>query len=47
MFLLLRYNRNLAAKAGILPKKEASGRSFVQSVKHYVVEFDGKSQDAQ
>ncbi|BFZ60095.1 hypothetical protein YB2330_001117 [Saitoella coloradoensis] len=40
MFCLLRYNRHLAKKRGLLKEKEPSGRTFLQHVKHYVIEFD-------
>ncbi|KAK4500235.1 hypothetical protein PRZ48_008422 [Zasmidium cellare] len=37
---LLRYNRHLAKKQGLLVDKERSGRSFGQSVWYYAVQFD-------
>ncbi|KAB8074307.1 major facilitator superfamily domain-containing protein [Aspergillus leporis] len=40
MFILLRYHRHQAEKRGLLPKKEASGRSWFQSIIHYIIEFD-------
>jgi MFS family permease len=42
MFALLQYNRRKAAKRGLLPKKEKSGRTFMQSLTHYLIEFDSK-----
>lgn len=42
MFGLLQYNRRVAAKKGLLPKKESSGRTFMQSVKYYLIEFDSE-----
>lgn len=35
------YHERKAKKMGLLPEK--SGRTFWQSTKHYIVEFDGKS----
>lgn len=40
---LLRYNRHLAKKRGILVEKERSGRSFGQSLWYYIVQFDRES----
>ncbi|KAK2795225.1 hypothetical protein FQN52_006155 [Onygenales sp. PD_12] len=40
MFVLLRYNRHKAEKAGLLPERETSGRTWIQSVIFYVIEFD-------
>lgn len=39
---VLVYAKRQAEKQGLLPKKVASGRTFLQSVKYYVVEFDSK-----
>lgn len=43
MFALLRYNRHLAKKNGLLRGRVHSGRTFAQSVKFYVIQFDCKS----
>ncbi|KAJ9191277.1 hypothetical protein DTO164E3_8904 [Paecilomyces variotii] len=40
MFGLLQYNRYKAKKKGLLRKKEASGRSLMQSIIFYTIEFD-------
>ncbi|KNG84593.1 siderophore iron transporter mirB [Aspergillus nomiae NRRL 13137] len=40
MFCLLRYNRHLAKKNGLLKPREKSGRTPMQSFVHYVIEFD-------
>ncbi|KKY14942.1 putative mfs siderophore [Phaeomoniella chlamydospora] len=40
MFGLLRFNRNKAKKNGLLQKRERSGRTLVQSVVFYLIEFD-------
>ncbi|KAL1876683.1 hypothetical protein Plec18167_005091 [Paecilomyces lecythidis] len=40
MFGLLQYNRHKAKKKGLLHKKERSGRTFIQSVIFYLIEFD-------
>ncbi|KAK2737141.1 hypothetical protein FQN55_001257 [Onygenales sp. PD_40] len=40
MFVLLRYNRHKAEKAGLLPERESSGRTWIQSIIFYVIEFD-------
>ncbi|KAE8154160.1 putative MFS siderophore transporter MirB-like protein [Aspergillus avenaceus] len=40
MFMLLRYHRGQAEKQGLLQKKPASGRTLVQSIYHYIIEFD-------
>lgn len=45
MFVLLRYNRNLAKKNGVFPVKEKHDRSFLQSVQYYIVQFDRESTD--
>lgn len=42
MFGLLQYNRYKAKKKGLLRKKEASGRSLMQSIIFYTIEFDSK-----
>lgn len=42
MFGLLRYNLHKAKKSGLLRKRDHSGRTFMQSVIHYVIEFDRK-----
>ncbi|KAF7193616.1 Siderophore iron transporter mirB [Pseudocercospora fuligena] len=39
-FVLLRYNRHLAKKRGLLRPKERSGRTFMQSVWYYIIQFD-------
>lgn len=41
-FSLLRYNRHLAKKKGLLTKKQRSGRTLMQNVVFYVIEFDRK-----
>ena len=41
-FVLLRYNRHLAKKRGLLRPKERSGRTFMQSVWYYIIQFDRK-----
>ncbi|KAB8230831.1 putative MFS siderophore iron transporter [Aspergillus alliaceus] len=40
MFCLLRYNRHLAKKNGLLQKRQSSDRTIVQSIIHYAIEFD-------
>ncbi|KAL4938513.1 hypothetical protein BDV06DRAFT_52521 [Aspergillus oleicola] len=40
MFGLLQYNRYKAKQQGLLPKKEPSGRTFIQSIVFYVIELD-------
>ncbi|KAL4952010.1 major facilitator superfamily domain-containing protein [Aspergillus filifer] len=40
MFGLLQYNRCKAKQQGLLPKKEHSGRTFVQSIIFYAIELD-------
>ncbi|KAE8310173.1 MFS siderochrome iron transporter D [Aspergillus parasiticus] len=40
MFCLLRYNRHLAKKNGLLKPREKSGRTLMQSIIHYIIEFD-------
>ncbi|KAE8368917.1 major facilitator superfamily domain-containing protein [Aspergillus caelatus] len=40
MFCLLRYNRHLAKKNGLLKPREKSGRTMMQSIIHYIIEFD-------
>lgn len=42
MFCLLRYNRHLAKKNGLLKPREKSGRTLMQSIIHYIIEFDRK-----
>ena len=38
------YNQRLAKKQGVLPEqRKASGRTWLQSLRHYLIEFDGKS----
>ncbi|KIV99314.1 uncharacterized protein PV09_08975 [Verruconis gallopava] len=37
---LLQFNKRVAAKKGILPEKKSSGRTFMQSLVHYLIEFD-------
>jgi MFS family permease len=41
LFTTLTWNQRKAKKLGVLPR-ERSGRSFYQSIWHYIVEFDGK-----
>lgn len=41
-FVLLRYNRSLAKKRGLLVNKEHSGRNWAQSIWYYVVQFDSE-----
>lgn len=41
---ILNYAKRQAEKQGLLPKKVASGRTFFESVKHYVIEFDSTLQ---
>lgn len=37
------YNQRLARKQGVLPEKSgASGRTLLQSVHHYLIEFDSR-----
>lgn len=43
MVLILLHAKNEAKKKGLLQPKVPSGRTFTQSVKHYLVEFDSKS----
>jgi MFS family permease len=44
LVLIMKYARNQAKAKGLLPPApEASGRTFSQSAKHYVIEFDGKT----
>ncbi|GME46739.1 putative MFS siderophore transporter [Neofusicoccum parvum] len=40
MFCLLRWNRNLAKKNGLLRERERVDRTLVQSIVHYAIEFD-------
>ncbi|PTU18254.1 hypothetical protein P175DRAFT_0551919 [Aspergillus ochraceoroseus IBT 24754] len=40
MFGLLRYNLYKAKKKGLLKEKPASGRTMIQSVIYYIIEFD-------
>lgn len=41
--LVFWYNQRLARKQGILvDRREASGLTWVQSVRHYLIEFDGE-----
>ncbi|KAI5360174.1 putative major facilitator superfamily, MFS transporter superfamily [Septoria linicola] len=40
MFVLLRYNRHLAKKNGMLPVREENDRTFAESVVYYAVQFD-------
>ncbi|KAE9970187.1 hypothetical protein EG328_006443 [Venturia inaequalis] len=40
LFILLRWNLHLAKKRGLWTKKEPSGRTFIQSVWHYIIMFD-------
>lgn len=40
MFLLLRYNRRLAKKNGLLSVQEKHDRTLVQNVKYYIIQFD-------
>lgn len=42
MFILLRYNRSLAKKKGLLKSRVRSERTVVQSVRFYIIEFDCK-----
>lgn len=41
LFFVLKYNLNKAAKKGLSAKRN-SGRTTLQSIWYYVVEFDGK-----
>ena len=41
LFFVLKYNLRKAEKEGILPN-EGSGRTWLQSLWHYTVEFDGE-----
>ena len=40
---ILRYAKSQAKKQGLLPPKVASGRTLMQSIWHYAIEFDSKS----
>ncbi|RHZ62595.1 hypothetical protein CDV55_100758 [Aspergillus turcosus] len=40
MFFLLRWNRHKAKKSGLLKAKPSSGRTWMESIRHYVIEFD-------
>ncbi|KAI5864843.1 putative transporter [Durotheca rogersii] len=40
LFVLLKYNLRKAEKRGIFLEKESSGRTFLQSVRHVIIEFD-------
>ena len=42
MFILLRYNRHKANKAGLLQERDHSGRTIMQSIIFYIIEFDRK-----
>jgi hypothetical protein len=42
LFGLLQFNLHKAKRNGLWQKKEGSGRTFVQSIIHYVIEFDRK-----
>ncbi|KAH1600288.1 hypothetical protein KXW27_003679 [Aspergillus fumigatus] len=40
MFCLLRWNRHKAKKSGLLKDKADSGRTWMESIRHYIIEFD-------
>ncbi|EAW17198.1 putative MFS siderophore iron transporter [Aspergillus fischeri NRRL 181] len=40
MFCLLRWNRHKAKKSGLLKAKPGSGRTWKESIRHYIIEFD-------
>lgn len=42
MFGLLRWNLHKAKKTGLIRKRESSGRTIMQSIAFYVIEFDRK-----
>lgn len=43
LVILMKYAKNQAKAKGLLPPAPpASGRTFLESVKHYVIEFDGE-----
>jgi len=44
LFVMLKLNLNKAKKAGLMPEESiGSGRTFLQTVQHVLVEFDSKS----
>lgn len=43
MVWVLLHAKGEAKKKGLIQPKEPSGRTFTQSVKHYLIEFDSKS----
>ena len=38
----LQYNKHKAAKSGLVVERESSGRTLMQSIVYYIVEFDGE-----
>lgn len=40
LFVLLKYNCRKAAKLGLMPERLASGRTWMQSLKYYAIEYD-------
>lgn len=43
LFTMLKVNLNRAKKAGLMPDETiSSGRTFMQTAKHFAVEFDSK-----
>lgn len=40
LFFVLTYNCRKAAKMGLMPERLRSGRTFMQSVKYYAIEYD-------
>lgn len=43
LVLIMKYARSQAKAKGLLPPApEASGRTVLQSIRHYTIEFDGK-----
>lgn len=44
LFVMLKINLNKAKKAGVMPEESlSSGRTFLETVQHVLVEFDSKS----
>lgn len=42
ILILFWYNRRKARKMGLIKKRPSSGRTWYQSIMHYVIEFDGR-----
>lgn len=40
LFFIFKHNENKAKKAGLIKPREASGRTVIESIKYYLIEFD-------